>query len=168
MDEVIAFIKKVFEEMYQLEVLDRTEPSFEKVEAESNRVDQQYFHGTTHGVGISAAVFRTPEIFIDSDLKIKKRKAPILFQIKEYDDAKWGRVYKVYSSSTQTIDDSYTRVHFVAKYGSQWKIIGQYDFLQGIYEHRYGVNFDHLKNPLEVRKFQPPNDPADFEEYNSE
>jgi hypothetical protein len=39
---------------------------------------------------------------------------------------------------------------------------------QGFAEQREGINVKHLKNPLEVRKFQPPNDAADLEEYNSE
>jgi hypothetical protein len=169
-DEVIDFVKRLFQEMYQLEFMNRTEKySFEDVEAFSDHLDEQYFHGGTHGIGITRPVFRTPDNFTDPANSIKKRKPPILFQVKEYEDAKWGKVYKVYASSTNASgSDIYFRIHYVAKVDGQWKIVGQDAASQGEFEHRYGENFDHLKNPLEIRKLQPPADLADLEEYNAE
>jgi hypothetical protein len=88
--------------------------------------------------------------------------------VKEYDDAKWGKVYKVYASSTQIQSKRYSWVHYVAKLDNQWKIVGQDAVTQGRFEHFRGENFDHLENPIEIRKLQPPADPADLEEYNLE
>ncbi len=169
MDEVIEFINIVFQEMYRLERISRdlsiTEAEGEKA---SEAVDDKYFHGPTHGVAIFSQRLRTPENFSRPMYSASKVKAPILFQIKEYDDAKWGKVYKAYASTTISIDDSYSVVYFIAKIDDQWKVISQYDFLSQVYEHRYGENFDHLKNPVKVKKLIPPADPADLEEYNSE
>jgi hypothetical protein len=168
-DEVIDFVKQLFQEMYQLEFMNRTENySYEDVEAFSDHLDEKYFHGATHGIGITRPVFRTPDNFTDPANSIKKRKPPIIFQAKEYDDAKWGKVYKVYASSTNSIADTYFRVYFVARLDGQWKIISQYGFISQVYEHREGVNFDHLGQPLEIRKLQPPAEPSDLEEYNAE
>jgi hypothetical protein len=169
MNEVIDFVKRVFEEMYQLEFKNLSlKHSTEELELESEVLRDKYFHGTRHGIGIWSDRHRTPENFSRPMYSQSKVKAPIIFQVKEYDDAKWGKVYKVYASTTISIDDSYSVIHFVAKHGGQWKIVGQYDFLLGVYEHRYGENFDHLKTPTAIRKLQAPSDSLDLEEYNSD
>jgi hypothetical protein len=170
MDEIIEFIKVVFEEMYQLELKSRDFfISESEGEAFSEILDNKYFDRTTHGVAIFSQRLRTPENAARPMYSPSKVKAPIIFQVKEYDDAKWGKVYKVYASSTiASGSDIYFRVHYVAKVDGQWKIVGQDAASQGQFEHRNGENFDHLKNPTEIRKLQPPADPLDLEEYNLE
>jgi hypothetical protein len=168
MDEVIKFVLQVFSEMYQLEVLNFTAFDEAEVQKFADEINLKYFYSTIHGTGIMPQYLRTPETFARPSYSPSKVKAPILFQAKEYDDVKWGKVYKVYASSTQILNQRYSWVHYVAKHEGQWKIIGQDAVRQGFFEHFRGVNFDHLETPLEVRKFQPPSDPADLEEYNSE
>jgi hypothetical protein len=99
-------------------------------------------------------------------LAIQQRK---MFQIKFYKNKTYGLIATVYLSSKHVGGDSYFEMLIVAFQNNALKIISScLTDQEGYFDYHDGVEFDELPNPVKVIKFQPPSDPADLEEYNSE
>jgi hypothetical protein len=92
-----------------------------------------------------------------------------IFQIKIYPDKKKDYYGSCYLSSIHQGGNSYFEMIIIKKTDNYFKIITScLTDGEGYFDYHDGIEFDELPNPVKVIKFQPPSDPADLEEYNSE
>jgi hypothetical protein len=93
----------------------------------------------------------------------------IIFQVKKYLLVKSKPLYSAYLSSADSGGDTYFLLVFCTKTENSFKIVSSYlTDHEGYFDYHDGVEFDELPEPIKVIKLQPPTDPADLEEYNSE
>ncbi len=105
--------------------------------------------------------------------KIKR----VCFQIKEYDNEEYGKIYRCYISCNYNGKSdvnklTYWQNYFVAKIDNQYKIISSYTIKSGMdeknkfpadltksWDHIKGDQFSSLGKPTAVLKIQPPTHP---------
>jgi hypothetical protein len=107
--------------------------------------------------------------FLDAQESASVIRERVIFQIKLYTLSDFDLTAAIYLSSRHTGRKTYFELLLVSKVDSKLKIITScLTDHEGYFNYHDGVEFNELKNPLKIVKFEPPEDPDDLKEYNEE
>lgn len=121
---------------------------------------------------------RSEEWFEKKKSTVEKRlHKRTFFQIKEYDNEVYGKVYRCYLSNPNYTDLEYYENFFIASIDGQYKIVSVYKIKYGLerlstslsnWEHLTGDEFKKLGKPLSIFKNRAPENPVHLKEYEKE
>jgi hypothetical protein len=168
MEKELAFFNDFLQKEYNLRIRcyqEKDDQVFENLRSDHN----QKFYDSKLESFIRRPKKPESSWFEDGTKYIKGLKKKLIFQVKKYFDQNKNDITCIYVSSEHKEDNSYFEKYFIKIINNQLKIVSIYvTNNEGGFEYLDGQEFDTSLKLLKSIKFQPPSDPADLEEYNSE
>jgi hypothetical protein len=162
------FLAEFIDEEYKCWQILYTERSGQIVESAIEDFKKKYYKGEIF-IDIVREENPPEEFFQKQEIYLRATQKRVLFQIKIYKDDIYNKLYVAYLSSTHRNSNSYFEMLIFAKIEDGFKIITScLSDHEGYFDYHDGIEFEELSRPIEVIKLQPPDDPADLEEYNSD
>lgn len=176
MENIIKFINSFLEDEYQAHTSYINERDKEKQLNDANKHRAYFDLKMLNPPGF----FRKGEI---NDQWFEERKNTevykrTLFQIKEYDNEKYGKIYRCYLSNPDYNKKRYYQCHFIAEIKGNLKIFSIYQIdisLKNLntsikdWKIRGGEELKNLGKPTNIVKIEPPLDnEVHLEEYGKE
>ncbi|HYH02627.1 MAG TPA: hypothetical protein VEC37_05965 [Bacillota bacterium] len=180
MEELIYFLEKYIEDEHKMFIAGLSEKNVSLFKKEYENFKTKYYQ---YGIGnFNITTPRQPygEYFERGKQIIANAIPRIIFQVKKYNHPEWGVMYRCYLSGTSpsiNMEKNYEENFFIVKKDGDYNIISIYTTPIEIkklhpdlreWDHRQGIEIKELGTLVEVKKFQPPEDPVQLEEYKAE
>jgi hypothetical protein len=180
MEEFINFLEEYIKNEHQMYISGLSERNVDLFQKKYAEFESKYYENGIVNYNITTPRPSDEEYFQNGKEIIEKAIPRIVFQIKKYDHQEWGILYRCYLSRTspsKRLEKSYLENFFIIKKVNDYKIISVYTIPIGLrrlrpdlrdWRYSQGKEISDLGKLLEVKKFQPPEDPIQLEEYNAE
>jgi hypothetical protein len=165
-DKAVDFIQEYLEAEYQAFIIAHVERDDDIAEEHLDELYERFYEA-----GMRAAVQRPYEpddsFFWLKDEVSEKIQRRVLFQVKQYEHPKHGKLFAAYVSDVFPGADSYGLRLFFLPEGNRFKIVSGYDWnrRKTEWEHSSGFEIDEPGKIKAARKLRPPKSAADLAEY---